>query len=177
MLHPPQEIRQAAHDLGFEPTTLEAHGYDAIETRGARSYEQSVATGQFTFRSRGDAVRLHDVVTFQWESVDLRDAGAVTGGGLEVLVLDEDGRIVTDYMFPTRAPGRQQRRRGGVRRQERLQLHLRHGHVERGRERRDRGREPQLLWAAEFLAPTGTDRHSMTPPNSEPFSCAQQSRG
>jgi hypothetical protein len=28
------------------------------------------------------------------------ETGAVTGGGLEVLVLDDDGRIKVDYMFP-----------------------------------------------------------------------------
>jgi len=27
-------------------------------------------------------------------------SGEVVGGGLEVLVLDTDGRIRTDYMFP-----------------------------------------------------------------------------
>ncbi|MFD1934951.1 MULTISPECIES: hypothetical protein [Nonomuraea] len=65
VLQPPQEIRQVAAALGFDSSTLEARGYDAIETRVARSYERFVATGEFTFRARSDAVRLRDVVTFR----------------------------------------------------------------------------------------------------------------
>ncbi|MGV9308500.1 hypothetical protein [Nonomuraea sp. NPDC003727] len=101
VLQPPQEIRQIGYDLGFDATTLEARGHEAIETRVTRSYERFVAGGQFVFRAKGDAVRLRDVVTFHWESVNVGGGGAVTGGGLEVLMLDEDGRIVTDYMFPS----------------------------------------------------------------------------
>jgi hypothetical protein len=45
-----------------------------------------------------DAARLHDAVKFTWEMVS-REDGAVAGGGLEVLLLDEEGRIATDYQF------------------------------------------------------------------------------
>jgi hypothetical protein len=44
-------------------------------------------------------VRLHGVVKFSWETVSV-DTGDVAGGGLEILVLDDDGRIKADYMFP-----------------------------------------------------------------------------
>ncbi|WP_007509362.1 MULTISPECIES: hypothetical protein [Pseudofrankia] len=40
-----------------------------------------------------------DVVEFRWEAVSV-DTGDVVGGGLEIVVLDDDGRIRTDYMFP-----------------------------------------------------------------------------
>jgi hypothetical protein len=99
ILQPPVEIRQIAAGLGFDHATLEAQGYDAIEIRVARSYEQFVQKGGFTFRPRGDAVRLNGVVKFSWETVSV-ESGDVAGGGLEILVLDDDGRIETDYMFP-----------------------------------------------------------------------------
>ncbi|GAA2326422.1 hypothetical protein OKJ48_29350 [Streptomyces kunmingensis] len=99
ILQPPAEIREIAAELGFGHTTLEAQGYDAIETRVARSYERFVETGGFTFRARADAVRLHGVVKFSWETVSTETGDAV-GGGLEILLLDDDGRIKADYMFP-----------------------------------------------------------------------------
>ncbi|HEY9439486.1 MAG TPA: hypothetical protein VIS29_12700 [Streptomyces sp.] len=99
ILQPPQEIREVAAGLGFDSTTLEAHGYDEIEVRVMRSYEKFVAPGEFFFRPRGDALRLHDVVKFTWEMVPVGGDEAV-GDGLEVLVLGEDGRITADHMFP-----------------------------------------------------------------------------
>ncbi|MEV0522053.1 hypothetical protein AB0I66_01405 [Streptomyces sp. NPDC050439] len=99
ILHPPAEIRDIAAELGFEHTTLEARGYDAIEARVARSHERFVEKKGLIFRSRPDAVRLDGVVKFRWETVSAENDDVV-GGGLEVLVLDDDGRIKTDYMFP-----------------------------------------------------------------------------
>jgi hypothetical protein len=99
ILQPPGEIREAAAGLGFDSPTLEAHGYEALEVRVARSYAEFVAPGQFVFRPCDNAVRLHDVVKFNWEMVPAAGGEAV-GGGLEVLVLDENGRIAADYMFP-----------------------------------------------------------------------------
>ena len=99
ILQPPVEIREAAAALGFDSTTLEAHGYGALEARVTRSYERFIAPGQYTFRPRDDAVRLRDIVKFSWETVST-DGGEVVSGGLEVLILDEDGRIKTGYMLP-----------------------------------------------------------------------------
>lgn len=99
ILWPPVEIREAAAVLGFDSTTLEAHGYGALEARVTRSYERFIAPGQYTFRPRGDAVRLRNVVKFTWEMVST-SGGEAVGGGLEVLVLNDDGRIEADYMFP-----------------------------------------------------------------------------
>ncbi|MFF3329156.1 hypothetical protein ACFYWX_06265 [Streptomyces sp. NPDC002888] len=62
-------------------------------------YEQFVAQQGITFRTRPDAVRLHGVVKFGWESVHA-ETGDVLGGGLEFLVLDDQGRIKADYMCP-----------------------------------------------------------------------------
>ncbi|MGX1546105.1 hypothetical protein [Streptomyces adustus] len=99
VLHPPTGIRQLAAELGFAHSTLEAHGYDAIEARVTRSYEQFVEKAGFTFRAHADAVRLDDVVKFDWQTVSA-ETGDVLGGGLVMLVLDDGGRIKTDYMFP-----------------------------------------------------------------------------
>ncbi|MER5480106.1 hypothetical protein ABT026_24505 [Streptomyces sp. NPDC002734] len=99
ILQPPVEIRERAAGLGFGHTTLEARGHDAVEARVARSHEEFVEKKGLTFRPRADAVRLHDVVKFSWETVST-GTGEVVGGGLEVLLLDDDGRIRADYMFP-----------------------------------------------------------------------------
>ncbi|MEU6234220.1 hypothetical protein [Kitasatospora sp. NPDC047058] len=99
LLQPPAEIRDRAAELGFEDTVLEASGYDAIEARVARSYRDFVAPGEFTFRARDTAVRLRDCVRFTWEMVPVAGGEAV-GSGTEVLLLDDEGRVTTDYMFP-----------------------------------------------------------------------------
>lgn len=98
-LQPPVEMREIAAGIGFDRTTLEAQGIDAFEIRVARSYERFVKEAGLTFRSCHDAVRLHDMVKFSWETVSA-GTGEVVGGGLEVLLLDESGRIKADYMFP-----------------------------------------------------------------------------
>jgi hypothetical protein len=98
ILQPPQQIRQAAAGLGFNSTTLQARGHDALETRVARAYQEFVAPGQFTFTSRDNAARLGNVVKFNWDMVPTGGSDAA-GAGLEILMLDEDGRIKTDYQF------------------------------------------------------------------------------
>jgi hypothetical protein len=99
VLHPPAEVVKIAAELGFGSPALEAHGHAAIETRVSRSYDRFVATGEFTFRARGGAVRLGPVVKFEWSTVRAAD-DTVVGGGLEVLLLDENGAISRDTMFP-----------------------------------------------------------------------------
>ncbi|WP_328780782.1 hypothetical protein OHT68_18030 [Streptomyces canus] len=47
-----------------------------------------------TLEARG-----HGVVRIGWEAVSA-ETGDVVGGGSDMLVLDDDGRIKTDYMFP-----------------------------------------------------------------------------
>ncbi|HEX9539361.1 MAG TPA: hypothetical protein VGA04_14440 [Streptosporangiaceae bacterium] len=97
ILQPPQEIRTLAAGLGFT-STLEARGHDALEVRVTRAYEEFVAPGKFAFKLRDNADRLGNVVKFNWEMVP-SSGGEVAGVGLEILVLDEQGRIVTDYQF------------------------------------------------------------------------------
>ena len=99
VLEPPEEARAAATRLGIAGAAFEARGYDAIEQRVSTSYRDFVVEQGFTFRAAGDARRLQDVVMFTWEAV-LDDNPA--GSGVEFLVLDPDGRIAVDYMFPGR---------------------------------------------------------------------------
>jgi hypothetical protein len=98
ILQPPQEIRKAATGLGFTFTTLEAHGHDELEVRVNRAYQEFVAPGEFTFQPRDNADRLGNIVKFNWEMVPT-DGGEVAAAGLEILILDQDGRIKTDYQF------------------------------------------------------------------------------
>jgi hypothetical protein len=98
ILQPPQEIRKAAAGLVFPGTILEARGHHALEVRVTRAYEEFVAPGQFTFKPRDNADRLGNVVKFNWEMVP-SGGGEAAGAGLEILFLDEDGRIKTDYQF------------------------------------------------------------------------------
>ncbi|WP_072482472.1 hypothetical protein [Amycolatopsis australiensis] len=99
VLLPPAEVVRVAAELGFGSPVFEARGHAAIETRVRRSYERFVATGEFTFRTRGTAVRLGPVVKFEWSTVRVAD-GEVAGGGLEVLLLDGNDAISRDTMFP-----------------------------------------------------------------------------
>jgi hypothetical protein len=97
LLQPPRGLSDAAAALGFVPT-LRAHGYAALEVRVTHAYEEFVAPGQLTFRLRDEPVRLGDVVKFTWEMVPTGGGDAV-GAGLEVLLVDEGGRILVDHQF------------------------------------------------------------------------------
>ncbi|MGW7610815.1 hypothetical protein ACWGKW_26745 [Streptomyces sp. NPDC054766] len=98
LLRPPQEMHDRAVSLGFGTAVLEARGHDELHARVTRAYEEFVAPGTYVFRIQEPARRLNDVITFRWESFRTGD-GQVTGGGLEFLVLDEEGRIKADYQF------------------------------------------------------------------------------
>ena len=75
----------------------EAHGYEALETRIVGSYEKNVRDAGNRFKAAKNAQALAGVVTFNWEMVTA--GGEVAAVGLEFLVLDERGRILTDYQF------------------------------------------------------------------------------
>jgi hypothetical protein len=91
-------MREAAARLGFDLPTLTARGYSALETRVTSAYTEFVGSGQFFFRARDNVARLHDHVKFNWEMVSRR-GGDVAAVGLEILVLDGNGQICSDYQF------------------------------------------------------------------------------
>jgi hypothetical protein len=76
----------------------EAVGHAALEQRIAGSHEKNVRDNGYRFRARAGAQRLRDVVTFTWEMVPAA-ADTVLAVGLEFLVLDAEGCIITDYQF------------------------------------------------------------------------------
>jgi hypothetical protein len=98
ILQPPEEIRRVAAGPGVGGSAIiEARGHAEIDARATSSYEHWIATEGWSFRRRDDADRVHDVVKFRWEAVD--GDGEVTGAGLNLLVLDAEGRIRRDYTF------------------------------------------------------------------------------
>jgi hypothetical protein len=76
----------------------EARGYDALEQRIVGSYNKNVRDGGHRFRPRQDAQTLRDIVTFQWEMLAAAD-DRVVASGLAVLRIDDEGRILVDYLF------------------------------------------------------------------------------
>ncbi|MFD9061955.1 hypothetical protein ACFVZ3_10580 [Kitasatospora purpeofusca] len=99
LLQPPEDMRERAAELGFADTVLEARGHDALERRVARAHEAFVANGDYVFRQQGAAIRVGDAVKLSWVMVRPGE-DEVLGGGVEMLVLNEDDRIATDYQFP-----------------------------------------------------------------------------
>jgi hypothetical protein len=98
LLQPPQEIRRIAAQPGIGlAAILEARGHDEIVARVTSAYDHWVGSEGLSFRGRGDAEQLGDVVTFGWEAVG-KD-GKPIAGGLHVLVVAADGRIERDYTF------------------------------------------------------------------------------
>jgi len=77
---------------------LDSRGHAAIEQRVASAHEKWVRDGGFVFRPRSIAGHRR-AVQLVWEMLPA-GGGAVAGDGLNVLVLDDDGRIREDCQFP-----------------------------------------------------------------------------
>jgi len=101
VLQAPQEMRDAARAIGFPRMTLDVRGHDELSFRVGRAQHEFVAEGGYRFRSRGDGARLGSIVKFHWEMVPAGGDGGeeIAAVGLDVLELDADGRILTDYQF------------------------------------------------------------------------------
>ncbi|HEV2677645.1 MAG TPA: nuclear transport factor 2 family protein [Aliidongia sp.] len=76
----------------------EVRGYEALEQRIIGSHEKNVRDNGHRFRAVQDARTLRDVVTFHWEMLPA-DGETVQATGLEVLIVDPQGRIRIDYQF------------------------------------------------------------------------------
>jgi hypothetical protein len=73
-------------------------GYLALEERVAASHDKNVASSNYRFRDRKDARQTHNGVAFTWEMVSA-GGNEVLAVGLEILLLDADGRLSADYQF------------------------------------------------------------------------------
>ena len=93
----PEEVRDIGRALGFPTVTLEVRGHDELDFRVDQAHGEFVAPGTYRFRGRDDAARLGRVVKFGWEMV--ATDGTVAATGIDVLELDDDGRILTDHQF------------------------------------------------------------------------------
>ncbi|MES9605462.1 hypothetical protein [Actinomadura sp. NPDC000929] len=99
LVNPPEEVRDAAAALAVPAPPLEVHGHHALDARVARAYEMFVAPGEHVFEiAEEPSVLLPHVVAVRWSMVTV-DGGEAVGGGLDVLYLDEDGRVRTDHQF------------------------------------------------------------------------------
>jgi uncharacterized heparinase superfamily protein len=96
---PPEAARAQAADLRFATPSFEVHGHEALDARVTRAHEMFVATGAHRFEAdRPVDELLPRLVTFGWRMVSTSD-GSDAGRGVEVLDLDDDGRIRRDYQF------------------------------------------------------------------------------
>ena len=87
-----------APDGGHYVNAREAHGYDALEPRVAGSHEKNVRANRNRFRAAPNARALRDVVIFNWEMLP-QGGEEVLATGIEVLIVDPQGRIRVDYQF------------------------------------------------------------------------------
>ena len=92
-------LTQWAPDAANYTATIEAVGHAAIENRVTAAHEKYVATGEHRFQLHQPYVAHHGAVRVWWEMVTVAD-GTIAAVGQEFLVLDEDGRIVSDHQFP-----------------------------------------------------------------------------
>jgi hypothetical protein len=78
--------------------TREDRGYDALEERVKGSHERNVRDGGYLFKRVKSPQSLRNVVTFNWEMFSPK-SGQIAAEGSGFLILDEEGRILTDYLF------------------------------------------------------------------------------
>jgi len=100
LVDPPEEVRAVADHHQFLAPPLTVHGHDALEARVTRAYDNFIAAGEYAFVASGPATPLlgRHVLSLPWEMVTTAD-GTHAGGGVNVVELDEDGRILVDYQF------------------------------------------------------------------------------
>ena len=98
LVDPPQAMREAATELAFPVPRLEVRGHDEIDRRVAQAYAMFVEPGEYIFEATGDGAVLlaPALLGLAWDMVSVA-YGTVAGSGYDVLVLDEDGRILLDH--------------------------------------------------------------------------------
>ena len=98
LVDPPQAMREAVTELAFPVPRLEVRGHDEIDRRVTHAYAMFIEPGEYTFKATGDGdtvLLAPALLGLAWEMVTVAD-GTVAGSGYDVLVLDDDGRILLD---------------------------------------------------------------------------------
>ncbi|MBF6222337.1 hypothetical protein IU479_30040 [Nocardia abscessus] len=99
LVDPPQAMREALAQLSFPIPTVQIRGYEALDRRVDRAYDEFVAPGEHVFVGKGPAVRLSvNLIGLTWHMVAKADR-AVVGGGYDVIALDDEGRIRWDHQY------------------------------------------------------------------------------
>jgi hypothetical protein len=75
-----------------------AGGYAALTKLSLATPGKSVGHEGIRYRAAPTARLRGDVVTFRWEML-LTESETVLAGGLEFLIVDDDGRILADHPF------------------------------------------------------------------------------
>ena len=75
-----------------------AYGYAPLSNLTLVTQAKNGRREGVRFRAAPSARLRGDVVTFRWEML-LADSETVLAGGLEFLIVDDDGRIVVDHPF------------------------------------------------------------------------------
>jgi hypothetical protein len=76
----------------------EARGYGALSKLILASPDRNGGQEGIRYRAAPNARLRGDVLTFRWEML-LADTEAVLASGLEFLIVDDEGRILTDHPF------------------------------------------------------------------------------
>ncbi|RKS79233.1 hypothetical protein BZB76_0683 [Actinomadura pelletieri DSM 43383] len=99
LVDPPQAMREAATALAFPVPPLEVRGHEALDVRVAHAYTMFLASGEHFFEAASEpSVLLPHVIAFRWAMLTT-GAREVVGGGLDVLALDDEGRIRSDHQY------------------------------------------------------------------------------
>ena len=76
----------------------EVRGHAALEERVLEAHEKWVLQAGFLFKFVGAAVGLHNSVKFNWIMLP-KAGGDAVAAGLNVVLLNDDGLILVDYMY------------------------------------------------------------------------------
>lgn len=76
----------------------DVRGHAALEERVAASHQRSVVEKDYFFRPATAIQSLPGLVKFRWDMAR-STSGEVISAGVGFLAIDDDGRIVCDYLF------------------------------------------------------------------------------
>ena len=90
-----------ADDADHYTPSVHAHGHAALDERIISAYTRWVLAGEYRFEAVPGANGHHDAVRFTWHMVHLADRQVISVG-FDLITVDDEGRILTDYQFVDR---------------------------------------------------------------------------